>query len=89
MTEAQVVGLLREAVAHKKMWNSAAPYFVELPQPIATAKTDAEGRFQMNLSDDGEYIVVAKAERTVFEAVEKYLLGCSLTTRRDEGDAVE
>jgi hypothetical protein len=60
-----------DAVAHKKMWNSAAPYFVELPQPIATAKTDAEGRFQMNLPD-GDYIVVAKAERTVFKAAEKY-----------------
>jgi hypothetical protein len=61
-----------EAEAHKKNWCSAAPYFMALPQPIGTAKTDVDGRFQMNLPDDGDYILVAKAERTVFEAVEKY-----------------
>jgi hypothetical protein len=78
-----------EAEAHRKMWCSAAPYFVELPQPIATAKTDADGRFQMNLPDDGDYILVAKAERTVFKAVEKYYWVIRLRQGRDEGDAVE
>ena len=50
----------------QKALNSAAPFFVDLPQPVATAKTDAEGRFQLTIPDKGEYVLVASAERTVF-----------------------
>ena len=63
---------LRELRARQKTLNSAAPFFVDLPQPVATAKTDADGRFELTIPDKGEYVLVASAERTVFNDVERY-----------------
>ncbi len=63
---------LKELRARQKTLNSAAPFFVDLPQPVATAKTDADGRFELTIPDKGEYVLVASAERTVFNDVERY-----------------
>lgn len=65
-------GQSMELHARQKVLNSAAPFFVDLPQPVVTAKTDAEGRFQLTVPDEGEYVLVASAERTVFKDVERY-----------------
>ena len=40
---------LAETLLRQKIFRSAAPYFVDLPTPTATAKTDADGRFQLNI----------------------------------------
>ncbi len=63
---------LKELRARQKALNSAAPFFVDLPQPVATAKTDADGHFELTIPDKGEYVLVASAERTVFNDVERY-----------------
>ncbi len=63
---------LKELRARQKTLNSAAPFFVDLPEPVATAKTDADGRFELTIPDKGEYVLVASAERTVFNDVERY-----------------
>src|SRR5207244_2310265 len=59
---------LEELGTRQKTLNSAAPFFVDLPQSVATAKTDADGRFELTIPDKGEYVLVASAERTVFKA---------------------
>jgi hypothetical protein len=64
-------GVSGELRARQKALNSAAPFFVDLPQPVATAKTDADGRFELTIPE-GEYVLVASAERTVFKDVETY-----------------
>ena len=59
--------------AQQKTLCSAAPYFENLPQAIASAKTDADGRFKIAIPDDDRDIVlVAKSQRQVFNAVENY-----------------
>lgn len=53
--------------------NSAAPYFKNLPHPIALVKTDADGKFKMELpSSIGEIIIVASATRRVLGPQENY-----------------
>jgi hypothetical protein len=69
---AKAVGRLAEARARQKVLQSAAPYFVDLPTPTATAKTDADGRFQLNVPDEGDYVLLATSTRAVFNTVEKY-----------------
>jgi hypothetical protein len=53
--------------------NSAAPYFKNLPHPIALVKTDVEGKFKMELpSSIGQIIIVANATREVLGPRENY-----------------
>lgn len=54
--------------------NSAAPYFKNLPHPIASVKTDADSKFKMELpSSIGQIIIVASATRQVlFGPLENY-----------------
>jgi hypothetical protein len=63
----------RPVLSRQNYLRSAAPYFVTLPSPIATAKTDADGRFQLNIPDEGDYALVASSSRLVFNTTEKYL----------------
>lgn len=63
---------LVQALEHQKILQSAAPYFVSLPASMATAKTDADGRFKLTLPDDGDVAIVAKSTRAVFNKVENY-----------------
>lgn len=53
--------------------DSAAPYFKNLPHPIALVKTDADGKFKMELpSSIGQIIIVATATREVLDRRENY-----------------
>jgi hypothetical protein len=46
--------------------NSGAPYFKNLPHPIASVKTDADGKFKLELpSSTDQVIIVATATRHV------------------------
>lgn len=63
---------LAETLLRQKIFRSAAPYFVDLPTPTATAKTDADGRFQLNIPDEGDYVLLATSTRAVFNTTEKY-----------------
>ena len=46
-------------------------YFNDLPMPVATAKSNSDGRFEVE-SPEGEYAIAAAAKRTVFNLEEKY-----------------
>jgi hypothetical protein len=58
-------------LSHRVTWradylNSGAPYFKNLPHPIASVKTDADGKFKLELpSSTGQLIVAASATRHV------------------------
>jgi hypothetical protein len=58
-------------LSHRVTWradylNSGAPYFKNLPHPIASVKTDADGKFKLELpSSTGQVIVTASATRQV------------------------
>src|SRR5215467_5181956 len=58
-------------LSHRVTWragylNSGAPYFKNLPHPIALVKTDADGKFKLELpSSTDQVIVVASATRHV------------------------
>ncbi len=60
------------AAAQQKVVCSAAPYFENLPQPVVTAKTDADGRFKLTVPDDVEIVIAARSQRQVFNTVENY-----------------
>jgi hypothetical protein len=63
---------LREAGAQREFVYSAARYLADLPPPLATAKTDADGHFKLTVADEEELALVATSSRTVFDHVEKY-----------------
>jgi hypothetical protein len=58
-------------LSHRVTWRadylkSGAPYFKNLPHPIASVKTDADGKFKLELpSSTGQVIVAASATRQV------------------------
>ena len=64
-----------ETLSRRVTWrtdylNSAAPYFKNLPQPIASVKTDADGKFKLELpSSTGQVIVIASATRGILGRV--------------------
>ena len=51
---------------------SARRFFKELPQPIATTKTDADGNFVIQIPDDRDLVIGAAATRAVFGDTESY-----------------
>lgn len=51
---------------------SGAPYLSLLPKPLATAETDADGQFQLDVPLYGEYVIAAMASRNVISDVERY-----------------
>jgi hypothetical protein len=52
--------------------DSAAPFFAALPASVTTAKTDADGKFQLRLPSSGEFVLAARATRRVGEDFEVY-----------------
>jgi len=69
--------------------NGSGIYFEQLERDhrvVATAKTDAEGKFTMKIPDDGEFALVASAHREVPDNIELYFLDRSRQTthRLDE-----
>jgi hypothetical protein len=63
---------LREAGTRREFVYSAARYLTDLPVPLATAKTDADGHFKLTVADEEVLALVATSSRTVFDHVEKY-----------------
>lgn len=55
------INCLRDAGDMSRDAKSA--YFAKLPNPSATAKTDADGKFTLNIKGAGDYAVFAQAER--------------------------
>ena len=53
-------------------WNSAPLYFESLPPPIASAKTDVDGKFSIMLKSKAAVAVAAHATRMVGDKVENY-----------------
>ena len=47
-------------------------YFTQLPHGVATATTDADGKFTLKLPKAGRYVFAARAERKVVDKTEKY-----------------
>jgi hypothetical protein len=43
-----------------------------LSTPLATSKTDADGKFSFQMPTKGEFVLVAQAQRQVADNVEKY-----------------
>ncbi len=53
-------------------WNSAPPYFANLPTPLASAKTDADGKVTIPLDRKATVALAAYATRRVFDETEDY-----------------
>jgi hypothetical protein len=51
---------------------SARLYFKELPQPVATTKTDADGNFAIEIPDGGDFVIGASATRAILSETESY-----------------
>ncbi len=51
---------------------SAAPFFERLPQSIASAKTDSDGKFRIAIPDNSDVIVGANTSRKVPDDTENY-----------------
>lgn len=47
-------------------------FFQQLPAPVATATTDADGKFDLSLSKNGRFALAAMNTRSVGENTEKY-----------------
>ncbi len=47
-------------------------YFDSLPPPLRTTKTNADGKFQINIPRSGSYVLAAVATRHVGESTESY-----------------
>lgn len=56
----------------QKFYKSAAFYFNGLPEAIASAKTNAEGRFTLSIQRDKRVALAAHATRQVFDNIEEY-----------------
>jgi hypothetical protein len=63
---------LAELEEQAERWNSAALYLACLPSPIASAKTDADGKFSIMLKSKAAVAVAAHATRMVGDKVENY-----------------
>jgi hypothetical protein len=56
---------LEEAIHTRHAMYSAAPYFTKLPEPVASTKTDADGKFGLTLPAGDEYVLGARAKRSL------------------------
>ncbi len=69
---AQVKKLQLDEILVKSNKMKEAPFYMDgLPQPIQTAKTDADGKFSLKLKP-GKYALVASAHRQVINGEENY-----------------
>ena len=72
---------LGEPRSRQKYLYSAAPYLAALPAAVETAKTDADGRFQLSIPDEGDYVLVATASRVILDITERYYWMVKLDSR--------
>jgi hypothetical protein len=68
----QVKERVTQMLLRQKLSRAGAPYFDNLPTPIASVKTDADGRFQVTVSDEQDYALMATSSRTLFNIIERY-----------------
>jgi hypothetical protein len=62
-----------EALQAQRQHLTSGEYFFEgLPSAISTAKTDADGKFRLEIPRRGRYGVVARASRELFKKTETY-----------------
>jgi hypothetical protein len=55
-----------------RSWNSGARYFATLPSPVASVKTDADGKFSIPLDRTATVVLAANATRRVVNKTENY-----------------
>ncbi|MGB8789441.1 MAG: hypothetical protein WA755_13560 [Candidatus Acidiferrales bacterium] len=65
-------GKLTELDKQVRHWNSGELYFASLPSPVATVKTDADGKFSIPLDRQTTVVLAANATRRVFDKTEDY-----------------
>jgi len=55
-----------------RSWNSGARYFASLPSPVASVKTDADGKFSIPLHRSATVVLAASATRRLPDKTENY-----------------
>jgi hypothetical protein len=60
-------------------YSSGEYYFTGLPQPMRTTKTNADGRFSMEVPTNGTLVLAARASREVGKDEERYFWLVKLT----------
>src|SRR5439155_11434778 len=65
-------GALVALQSGSEVWDSGAYYFSDLPMPLATAQTNADGEFLIKVPPQGHFVLAARAQRHVFGATEDY-----------------
>jgi hypothetical protein len=53
-------------------WNSGAKYFANLPAPVSSVKTDADGKFSILLDRTAKIVLAATATRRLGDKTETY-----------------
>lgn len=66
------MGSLGNAVGNITNAKNVAQFFNNLPVPVATATTNADGKFTVKLPKSGRYVLVAHSTRKVVDASEEY-----------------
>lgn len=67
--DAKIIDLLEKQV---RSWNLGALYFANLPPPLASVKTDEDGKFSIKLDRNTTIVLAAHATRLVFDKTEQY-----------------
>jgi len=87
MAASEAVGFAKSAIAElekqARSWNSGALYFASLPAPVASVKTDADGKFSIPLDRKVTVVLAANATRRLINKTENYnwLVAVSLDGR--------
>ena len=72
----KVVGSAKSTLAdlqkQARIWNSGDQYFKSLPSPVASVKTDADGKFSIPLDRKSTFALAAYATRRLFDKTENY-----------------
>jgi len=53
-------------------WPGSSHYFKDLPTPLASTITDADGKFSLEIPKQGKFAVAAHASREILSAKEEY-----------------
>jgi len=76
MAATTVVSSTKSAVGElekqARSWNSGALYFASLPSPVASVKTDADGKFSIPLDRTATVVLAASATRRLPDKTENY-----------------
>jgi hypothetical protein len=78
----------KELNAELESYDSGEFYFASLPLPVLSAKTDADGKFQIQVPRSGSYALAASATRHVGDKVEKYYWLLQIDTHGESSQKV-